>query len=128
MLDYMDTPKDRREFERRFNILLEQILNGRLSFPHGTRMADVGLSAIRYLPNGRLDFLSVNEMARLQANMSVQFEGFVPQLQPEGDFAPQAEPGAAEQKQSRPRRSKKTATHDAKLPCTRSGKGVKKRK
>lgn len=31
-----------------------------------------GLMKVRRLPNGRIDFLSVNEMARLQANMMLQ--------------------------------------------------------
>jgi hypothetical protein len=33
-----------------------------------------GLARVRYLPNGRIDFLSVDESARLQANMTAQFD------------------------------------------------------
>jgi uncharacterized protein YecA (UPF0149 family) len=33
-----------------------------------------GLQKVRKLPNGRIDFLSVNESARLHANMQNQFD------------------------------------------------------
>lgn len=69
----MDTPKTRAEFELRFHHLREALKNGRLSIP-----PEMGgsLLSLRLLPNRRLDFLSVDEMARLQANMILQFASF----------------------------------------------------
>lgn len=68
MFDPMEPPDTRAEFERRFFLLGEQLRNGKLSFPGGS-MSVLGLREVRMLPNGRIDFLSVNEFARLQANM-----------------------------------------------------------
>lgn len=69
----METPKTRAEFELRFHHLREALKNGRLSIP-----PEMGgsLLSLRLLPNRRLDFLSVDEMARLQANMMLQFASF----------------------------------------------------
>jgi hypothetical protein len=86
MIEQMDTPDTRGEFERRFHILREQIMNGKLMLPRGS-MALLGLMELRHLPNGRLDFLSVNEFARLQANMANQMAGMM--QPPSGD-----EPGS----------------------------------
>lgn len=62
----MDTPKTRAEFELRFHHLVEAFKHGKQTIPR-----DMGESFLRLkkLPNGRLDFLSVDERARLQANM-----------------------------------------------------------
>lgn len=67
-----DTPKTRAEFELRFHYLRESLKNGNMSIP-----SDLGesLLRLRLLPNGRLDFLSVDEMARLQANMTLHLKG-----------------------------------------------------
>lgn len=74
----MDTPKTRAEFEFRFHHLREALQNGKLRIPR-----DMGESFIRLrkLPNGRLDFLSVDESARLQANMMYQFSSLKEELQ-----------------------------------------------
>ena len=61
-------------------------MNGKLVLPRGS-MALLGLMELRHLPNGRLDFLSVNEFARLQANMANQMTSMM--LPPSGD-----EPGS----------------------------------
>lgn len=71
MMKTMQTPMTRAEFERRFHLLKEQIRRGQMRFAIGTTL---GLEKIRLLPNGRIDFLSVNESARLQANMMTQFQ------------------------------------------------------
>jgi len=71
----MDTPDDRLEFERRFHLLAESMMNQKMFFPAGGSMTELGLRKIRTLPNGRLDFNSVDEFARLHANMMVQMEG-----------------------------------------------------
>lgn len=39
----------------------------------GLTRSIAGIARVRFLPNGRTDFLSVDESARLQANMMDQF-------------------------------------------------------
>lgn len=70
-IEPMNTPKTRKEFEHRFHLLHERIHSGKMHFAKGT--AD-GVLKVRFLPNGRIDFLSVDESARLQANMTLQFD------------------------------------------------------
>jgi hypothetical protein len=67
----MRTPSTRAEFERNFHILREQMRQGRY---HIARGISLGIEKVRYLPNGRIDFLSVDESARLQANTAAQFQ------------------------------------------------------
>lgn len=64
----------RENFERHFNILEELLRNGRMSFTEGSMKSVEGLQKVRKLPNGRIDFLTVNEMARLSANSAANFE------------------------------------------------------
>lgn len=61
----METPKTRAEFELRFHYLLENMKSGKVRYP--SNLAE-SLFSLRLLPNGRLDFLSVDEMARVQIN------------------------------------------------------------
>jgi hypothetical protein len=70
MIEKMQTPKTRAEFEHRLHILRELIIQGKYHVASGLTL---GFDQIRLLPNGRIDFLSVNESARLQANMTTQF-------------------------------------------------------
>lgn len=72
MMETMQQPMTRAEFERRFHLLRERMQNGKISF--ADRGMTLGLLKVRFLPNGRIDFLSVNESARLNANMMAQFE------------------------------------------------------
>lgn len=67
-----DTPTTRSEFEHRFHILENTFKNGKISISKDVSMT--GLMKVRRLPNGRLDFLSVNESARLQANMMLNMQ------------------------------------------------------
>ncbi|MDO9180665.1 MAG: AVAST type 1 anti-phage system protein Avs1c [Agitococcus sp.] len=69
----MDTPGTRSEFEERLNILCEQLRGGRLVLPRDPRLMQ-SLLRLRYLPNGRLDFLSVDELVRLQANTAYNMQ------------------------------------------------------
>lgn len=71
MMETMQTPTTRAEFERRFHLLREQMRKGKFLIARGM---STGLEKVRFLPNSRIDFLSVNETARLQANMMVQFQ------------------------------------------------------
>lgn len=73
MMKTMETPATRAEFEHRFHLLRERIQHGKMLF--ADRSMTLGIQKIRYLPNGRIDFLSVNESARLNANMMSQFDG-----------------------------------------------------
>lgn len=70
-LTRMDTPSTRAEFEERLNFAREHLINGMMHFAKGLRGPD-SLLKVRYLPNGRIDFLSVDEMARLTANQTYQ--------------------------------------------------------
>ena len=67
----METPKTRAEFELRFHYLLEHIKSGKRM----PRELGESLLRLKKLPNGRLNFLSVDEMARLNANTIFQFSG-----------------------------------------------------
>ena len=70
-IEPMQTPTTRTEFERRFHLLREQLRLGRFHIAQGMTL---GIEKVRLLPNGRIDFLSVNESARLNANMMSQFQ------------------------------------------------------
>jgi hypothetical protein len=70
-METMQTPATRAEFERRFHLLREKIKNGKMFFAKGMGL---NLLNVRFLPNGRIDFLSIDESTRLQANMMTQFE------------------------------------------------------
>lgn len=70
----METPETRSQFELRFHYLHNIIKQGKFHV-----CADVpmdGLLKVRYLPNGRIDFLSVNEQARLSANNMYHMRNF----------------------------------------------------
>ncbi|WP_018661346.1 AVAST type 1 anti-phage system protein Avs1c [Heyndrickxia acidiproducens] len=69
----MDTPKTRQEFERNFHIAAEQFIEGKMNLVNVRRIAE-GLSKVRKLPNNRIDFLSVDETARLHVNMASNFQ------------------------------------------------------
>jgi len=69
----MNTPRNRAEFERNFHLLHRQIVDGRFHIAQGLLRSLDGIARVRFLPNGRIDFLSVDESARLQANMMNQF-------------------------------------------------------
>jgi hypothetical protein len=84
----MDTPKTRAEFELRFHHLREAFRSDRMHIP--SSMGE-SLLRLRSLPNGRLDFLSVDETARLQANMMLQFTNFKPDPQEKEEQDPVAD-------------------------------------
>lgn len=62
-----ETPQTRSEFELRFYCLHNIMKQGK--FHVGPNVSMEGVLKVRKLPNGRIDFLSVNEQARLNANM-----------------------------------------------------------
>ena len=63
----MHTPSTRIEFEERINLVHEHLESGKMH-PQGME----GWINVRPLPNGRIDMLSVDEMIRLNANMTYQ--------------------------------------------------------
>lgn len=69
----MNTPHTREEFERNFHLLHRQMTDGKFHVAQGLSRSLDGIARVRFLPNGRIDFLSVDESARLQANMMNQF-------------------------------------------------------
>ncbi|BDR34924.1 MULTISPECIES: AVAST type 1 anti-phage system protein Avs1c [Vibrionaceae] len=69
-----DTPDTRSEFELRFHYLHNIIKQGKFHVNAGISME--GILKVRKLPNGRIDFLSVNEQARLNANMMYHMRNF----------------------------------------------------
>ncbi|MCP5236495.1 MAG: hypothetical protein H6945_12240 [Zoogloeaceae bacterium] len=74
MIKPMKTPQTRAEFERRLHLLREQLRQGKMFYSSSVVRSIDGLQRVRMLPNGRIDFLSVDESTRLQANMMVQFQ------------------------------------------------------
>lgn len=62
---------NRSGFERNFFILAELMRNGKMHFSSHTQVE--GISKVKYLPNGRINFLTVNESARLMANSSANW-------------------------------------------------------
>lgn len=71
MFTKMYTPSTRAEFEERMNYAREQLISGKMHFSKGLRGPD-SLLSVRYLPNRRVDLLSIDEMARLHANTVYQ--------------------------------------------------------
>ncbi|EGQ9820092.1 AVAST type 1 anti-phage system protein Avs1c [Vibrio alginolyticus] len=69
-----DTPETRSEFELRFHYLHNIIKQGK--FHVNANISMDGILKVRKLPNGRIDFLSVNEQARLNANMMYHMRNF----------------------------------------------------
>ena len=67
----MKTPKTREEFEYGFHLLSDSLNNNKMQFSPQAMAGVEGLKKLRYLPNGRIDFLSVDESARLMANTQV---------------------------------------------------------
>ncbi|MBO7925487.1 hypothetical protein J5X91_04270 [Pseudoalteromonas sp. K222D] len=69
-----DTPETRSDFELRFHYMHNFIKQGKLYVNANVSME--GILKVRKLPNGRIDFLSVNEQARLNANMMYHMRNF----------------------------------------------------
>jgi len=67
-------PKNREEFERNFNILRESMIQGTFHIANHLSRSIQGITNVRFLPNGRIDFNTVDENARLMANMTADME------------------------------------------------------
>jgi len=71
----MDIPNTRREFEYRMNLLEEAIRKEKIHFSSQCIGGIDSLLKVKCMDNGRLDLLTVDEGARLQANMmSISFD------------------------------------------------------
>ena len=71
-IEMMDTPNTRAEFEYRFHLLSDIMQKGKLRINKGIPID--GILKVRYLPNGRIDFLSVDEQARCMANTMLNMQ------------------------------------------------------
>lgn len=60
----------REDFERNFYLLKEK----EISFASGLTKGIESISKVRYLPNKRIDFLTVDELARCTANMMMSMD------------------------------------------------------
>ncbi len=70
----MNSPRTRAEFEHNLGLLHRKIADGKFHVARGISPFFLeGLARVRYLPNGRIDFLSVDESTRLQANTTAQY-------------------------------------------------------
>jgi len=69
----MITPKNRKEFEKHIDILAESMQKGRFHIPPSRRLINSLLNA-RQLPNGRTNFLTIDESTRLLANSLANFD------------------------------------------------------
>lgn len=67
----MDRPLTRAEFERRLNIMKESCMQGKFIIMEGCTQIVDSLVKIKQLPNKRIDLLTIDEAARLNANMMV---------------------------------------------------------
>jgi hypothetical protein len=82
----MTTPKTRAEFERNLNLLQARLVNNKISFAKG--ISTEGLLQVRFLPNRRIDFLSVDESTRLHANTIANLGSVdTPEVKTPGDSA-----------------------------------------
>lgn len=71
-MNSMKTPTTRAEFERAFFLLCEKFRGGKFRVVETAETMTESILAVRSLPNKRIDFLSVDESARLTANMMAQ--------------------------------------------------------
>ena len=94
----MKTPRTSAEFERSFHLLHRQIEDGKFHVAQGISLDSI--ARVRFLPNRRIDFLSVDESARLNANMTAQAseEWFQEQLKKEAPPEQKLDPGSGEQR------------------------------
>ncbi|WP_166172157.1 AVAST type 1 anti-phage system protein Avs1c [Acinetobacter sp. SA01] len=69
-IEMMEIPNTRAEFEYRFHLLRDMMEKDMFRVNQGISLE--GLSKIRYLPNGRIDFLSVDEQARCMVNTTLK--------------------------------------------------------
>jgi hypothetical protein len=88
-VEFFDPPSSREKFERNLNFLAEALNRGQFIVARGLSHTIDGLKRVRYLPNHRVDLLTVDESTRLNANMMMRFRDRVPAgpmpMPPSGD-------------------------------------------
>lgn len=72
----MDTPLTRREFEYRMNLLEATVRKGKIIISNQCTGVVESLIKVKRMDNGRIDLLTVDEVARLQANMMINLDVF----------------------------------------------------
>lgn len=78
---FFEAPLTRADFEERMGFLFDLLNTDRMRFDPGVgARATESLRQVRKLPNGRIDLLSIDEFARLQANTVHQMQNFAPSL------------------------------------------------
>jgi hypothetical protein len=69
----MTIPKNRKEFERHLDILVEKVQLRKFRIPPSRRVIN-SLLNIKELPNRRINIHTINESARLLANSLAHFD------------------------------------------------------
>lgn len=127
MFSTMQTPETRAEFEERMNFLVEQLKSGQMRFAPGLRIVD-SLTSVRYLPNRRIDLLSIDESARLQANMAFQMRDTSIREKLMGVAGAQGTQGASDAKGPKRAKESSGAKVAKRGKRKKSGKGGKRAK
>lgn len=65
-------PSSRREFEHNMHLLKERAEKGQIHLTKSSMRSIKGIMNARYAPNQRINLHTINEMARLMANMVTQ--------------------------------------------------------
>lgn len=65
-------PSSRREFEHNMHLLKERAEKGQIHLTKSSMRSIKGIMNTRYAPNQRINLHTINEMARLMANMVTQ--------------------------------------------------------
>ncbi|MGC5703036.1 hypothetical protein J4P02_22795 [Pseudomonas sp. NFXW11] len=78
---FFEAPATRAAFEERMGFLFDLCNTDRMRFGSGVGGGAIeSLRRVRKLPNGRIDLLSIDELARVQANTAHQMQNFAPSL------------------------------------------------
>lgn len=78
---FFEAPVTRADFEERIGFLFDLCNTDRMQFGPGVGGEAIeSLRRVRKLPNGRIDLLSIDELARVQANTAHQMQNFAPSL------------------------------------------------
>ena len=65
-------PSSRKEFEHNMHLLKERAEKGHIHLTKSSIRSIKGITNARYAPNQRINLHTINEMARLMANMVTQ--------------------------------------------------------
>lgn|GEM_PF-948544 len=71
-LDTAMMPSSRKEFEHNMHLLKEKLDKGQMHFSTASLRSVKGIKNVRYAPNQRINLHTIDEMARVTANMMTQ--------------------------------------------------------